>query len=187
MWRKDQRSGKLHSLDPEDQSLWKTTKRVMSVPTPSPPLVSAGGITLSDPEKTEALSDSLQCQFQPVDVPSDPAVIYMVAEALQGYSYATASEPKLTYPMEVQEAILGLKFGKAPGPNGLPNRALMHLPQRALCLLDALFNAAVIVQYFSTVWKHARLISILKPGKDPSLLFRPRDVDLRFSHVSVLS
>ena len=47
-WRKDQLSVTPESLDPEDQSLWRVTKRVMRVPTPSPPLVTLGDITLSD-------------------------------------------------------------------------------------------------------------------------------------------
>jgi len=42
---------------------------------------------------------------------------------------APASEPKLTNSEEVQEAIRGLKVSKAPGPKGIPNRALKHLPQ----------------------------------------------------------
>jgi len=40
-----------------------------------------------------------------------------------------ASEPKLTNPEEVQEAIRGLEVSNAPGPNGIRNRALKHLPQ----------------------------------------------------------
>jgi len=36
-WRNDQWSATLESLEPEDQSLWKMAKRVMRVPTPSPP------------------------------------------------------------------------------------------------------------------------------------------------------
>jgi hypothetical protein len=35
--RNDQSSATLESLDPEDQSLWRMTKRVMRIPTPSPP------------------------------------------------------------------------------------------------------------------------------------------------------
>ena len=42
-WRNDQWSATLESLNSEDQSLWKMTKRVMRVPTPSPPLVTSGG------------------------------------------------------------------------------------------------------------------------------------------------
>jgi hypothetical protein len=59
-WRNEQWSATLGSLDPEDQSLWKMTKRVMRVPTPSPPLVTPGGLALSDSEKAEALADSLE-------------------------------------------------------------------------------------------------------------------------------
>jgi hypothetical protein len=36
-WRNDQWSATLESLHPEDQSLWRMTKRVMRVPTSSPP------------------------------------------------------------------------------------------------------------------------------------------------------
>jgi hypothetical protein len=65
----------LEALHPEDQSLWRMTKRVMRVTTPTPPLVTQGGIALSDSEKAKALADSLEAQFQPVADPSDPAVI----------------------------------------------------------------------------------------------------------------
>jgi hypothetical protein len=74
-WRNDQWSDALESLDSEDQSLWKMTKRVMQVPTPSPPLLVPGGLALSDSEEAEALADSVEAQFQPVNDPSDPAVI----------------------------------------------------------------------------------------------------------------
>jgi hypothetical protein len=80
--------------------------------------------------------------------------------------------------MEVQDAIRGVKVGKAPGPNGLPNRALEHLPQRAISPLVALFNAALLAQYFPTEWKLAPVISILKPGKDPSLPSSYRPISL---------
>jgi hypothetical protein len=72
-WRNGQWGDALESLCSEDQSLWMMTKRVMRVPTPSPPLQGPGGLALSDSERAEALADSLEAQFQPVDDPSDPA------------------------------------------------------------------------------------------------------------------
>ena len=107
-------------------------------------------------------------QFQPVTVPSVPAVIDTVDVALDSYLQTPASEPKLTNPAEVREAIRGLKVGKAPGINGIPNRALKHLPMRAVLLLVQIFNAILCTHHFPPVWKHAREISILKPGKDPA-------------------
>ena len=85
---------------------------------------------------------------------------------LESYQQTPASEPTLTNPVEVQNAIRGLKVGKAPGPNGIPKRALKHLPTRAVLLLVQLFNAILSTHHFPTAWKHARVISILKPGKE---------------------
>jgi hypothetical protein len=66
-----------------------------------------GGLALSDPEKAEALADSLESQFHPVDNPSVLAVIEVVNEVMQVYSYAPASEPQLTNPAEIHSAIRG--------------------------------------------------------------------------------
>jgi hypothetical protein len=135
------------------------TKRMIRVPDPPPPQVSVG-LALSDSEKAEALVDSLEAQFQPANDPSDPAVIEVVNEAMRAYEYAAASEPKLTSPSEVLQAMKCLKFVKAPGPNVIPNRVLRHLPKRAMIFLTKVFNAVLRRQYFPSAWKHARMVSI---------------------------
>jgi hypothetical protein len=83
-------------------------------------------------------------QFQPVTDPSVQTVIDVVDVALRSYFLAPASKPNLTTPEEVQEAIRGLK---APRPNGIPDRALQHLPQRAVSLLVLIFNA-ILTHHF---------------------------------------
>ncbi|KDR21887.1 hypothetical protein L798_00389 [Zootermopsis nevadensis] len=85
------------------------TKRVMRIPTPSPPLLVLGGLAVSDSEKAEALTDNLEVQFQPVDDLSDLTVIDTVDEAMRANEYAPASEPKLTSPLDVLQTIKGLK------------------------------------------------------------------------------
>jgi hypothetical protein len=74
----------------------------------------------------------------------------MVDVGLRSYFMAPASEPNLTNPEEVQKAIRGLKVRKAPGPNGIPNRALKHLAQRAVSLLVLIFNAILHINHFPT-------------------------------------
>jgi hypothetical protein len=140
--------------------------RVMRVPTPSSPLQVPGGLAISDSERVEDLADNLEAQLQPVNDPSDPAVIEMIYETMRAYEYAPASEPKLTSPSEVQQAISGLKVGKDPVPNGIQNRDLRHLPKRATTFLKKVFNA---VLRSPSALKHARVVSILKPGMDPTL------------------
>jgi hypothetical protein len=111
-----------------------------------------GGLALSDSERPEALAESLEAQFQPVNDLSNPAV----NEAMRAYECAPASEPKLTSPSEVLQAIRGLRIGKAPGLNGVPNRVLRHLPKRAITFLTKVFNSVLRSQYFPAAWKHAR-------------------------------
>jgi hypothetical protein len=102
-----------------------------------------------------ALAENLKAQFQPVADQSDPAVIETVDVALRAYSYEPASETISTKPSEVQDDIRDLKISKERGPDGIPNRALKHLPQRMILLLVALFNAILRTQYFPPVWKRA--------------------------------
>ena len=61
---------------------------------------------------------------------------------------------------------------------GIPNRVLKHLPQRAVSLLVQIFNAVLLTHHFPSVWKHARVISILKLGKDPALPSSYRPIGL---------
>jgi hypothetical protein len=132
-------------------------------------LVTPRGTVLSDSEKAEALADNLEAQYQLVTDPSVPAVIKTADVELRSYFLSPASEPQLTTPDEVHETIWGPKVSKAPGPNGIPNWALKHLPKQAVSLLVHIFNTVLCTLLFPQTWKHARVISILKPGKDPAL------------------
>ena len=86
------------------------------------------------------------------------------------YLQTPNSEPKLTNPDEVREAFRGLKVGNAPGPIGIPNRALKHLLMRAVHLLVQIFNAILRTHHFPPVWKHARVFSILKEGSGTAII-----------------
>jgi len=110
---------------------------------PTPPLVTPGGIALSDSEKADALADNLEAQLLPMTDPSVPAVIETVDVALRSYILSPSSEPQLTTTDEIREAISGLKFSKAPGPNGIPKRALKRLPKGAVSLLASIFKAVL--------------------------------------------
>ena len=84
------------------------------------PLITPGAFALADSDKTEALADNLETEFQPVTDPWVPAVIEMVDVALRFEFLSPTSEPQLTTPHEVHAAISCLKVSKAPVPNGIP-------------------------------------------------------------------
>ena len=52
----------------------------------------------------------------------------------------------------------------ALGPN-MSNRALRKLPRKAVTFLTKVFNGVLKWQHYPAVWKHAHVISLLKPGK----------------------
>jgi hypothetical protein len=91
---------------------------------------------------------------------------------------APASEPLLTKPTEVSKAIAQLKVGKALGPNGVLNSALRNLHRIAVTFLTTVFNGVLKWQYYTTVWKHAHMISLLKLVKDPVLPSSYRPISL---------
>jgi len=68
----------------------------------------------------------------------------VVNEAMRIYSLASASESNPTNPTGLQHTIRGFKVSKAPGPNGVPNKALKRLPLSAistpLVLFDVIFR-----------------------------------------------
>jgi len=84
----------------------------------------------------------------------------------------------LTNPAEFQDAFRDLKVRKAPGSNVIPNRALKHLPRSLVFALVGLFNAIFRMHSFPPAWKYARVISILKPEKDPALPSSCRSISL---------
>jgi hypothetical protein len=75
------------------------------------------------------------------------------------------SEPQLTKPADVQDAIRGFKAGKAPRPNSISNRALKHLPLSVVFLLVGLFNAIFQIQYFSPPGKMPACFPSSYPGR----------------------
>jgi hypothetical protein len=122
---------------------------------------------LADSENADDIADSLEARFHPMDDPSVPAVIEVVSEAMQVYSYAPASEPQITNPAEVQSAIRCLKVGKAAGPDGIPNKVFKHLPLRVVSL--QVVKEFLRTQYAPASSKYTLAFSILKPGKDTAL------------------
>jgi hypothetical protein len=91
--------------------------RVMRVPTSSPPLKMPERLALSDSEKAEAVVDSLEAQFKPVDDPSEQAWTDMFGEAMRTSEHAPARELSLTTTSEVLQTNRAFQVDKFPGPN----------------------------------------------------------------------
>jgi hypothetical protein len=73
-----------------------------------------------------------------------------------------------TSPQEIKNIVKKLKNGKAPRGAGVPNILLKNIPRRATVFLTFIYNSCLKLCYFPKERKHAVVIPIPKPGKDPS-------------------
>jgi hypothetical protein len=132
------------------------------------PLVTKGGMPLSDSEKAIALAENPETYFQPVTDPSVPAVIELFDGAvilLNVPSQRTIVNKHQGGQVDIRRQ----KVKKTPAPNNIPNMVLKNLPQRAVSLLVQILNAITLTHHLPSVCKHAEVINILKLGKDPAL------------------
>ncbi|XP_076620013.1 uncharacterized protein LOC143341179 [Colletes latitarsis] len=76
----------------------------------------------------------------------------------------------LNSPIQFDELLYFLNkcSNTSPGPDGIPNIFLTHLPQEALNYMLAIFNCIWSHNIFPTKWREAVVIPVLKPGKTPT-------------------
>lgn len=67
---------------------------------------------------------------------------------------------------EVLAVIKNLKPKKAPGYDLITDRLLKELPDVGIVYLTHLFNATLRLNFYPPQWKMAKVVMILKPGKN---------------------
>ncbi|GBP40816.1 Probable RNA-directed DNA polymerase from transposon BS [Eumeta japonica] len=176
-------SNLMEDITPSHQAFWKLTKALKSEGyLPTPPLKKAdSSLAVDDVEKAECLADSLELQCSHTIPPID---IHHIARVEEEVRHKTSLEPRDDLsPVsldEVQKLVKNLNAKKAPGLDGMSNKAIKCFPITLLSLLFAIFNACLKNCYFPPVWKEAVVIGIHKPGK-------PRDLPASYRPISLLS
>ena len=79
---------------------------------------------------------------------------------------------------ELQTAISSLKNGKAAGLDDIRTEQITHFGQVAQTWLLTLFNNCIYQSQLPKIWRKARVIAILKPGKDPQAAKSYRPISL---------
>ncbi|GBN10446.1 RNA-directed DNA polymerase from mobile element jockey [Araneus ventricosus] len=71
-------------------------------------------------------------------------------------------------PSEVLYRIKSLRINKAPGIDGINNKMIKSLPLQTILTITTIIHKITTPGHFSTRWKAATVIPILKHGKDPT-------------------
>ncbi|GBN61037.1 RNA-directed DNA polymerase from mobile element jockey [Araneus ventricosus] len=160
-----------------DGTLWRRTKRLKSKRSEIPQLKNPGTNLPShtDLEKAEIIADHLESQFTPNDF-GDPNTERTVEKSIREFkNEIRTSKFKKVQPSEIICFMKHIKINKAPGIDSITNKMLKNLPLKIILKLTEIFNHMLKLRHFPNCWKTARVLPILKPGKDPThpVSYRP--------------
>ena len=164
------------SLNKEDHTIWKATKKFKRPQTAIPPIRKADGTwAKSDPEKATTFADHLKQVFSPL-----PNINGNQEEIINFLDVPCQMAPPIKpfTPGETQREIENLNEHKAPGYELITATILKQLPRKAIVLLTIIFNAMIRLSYFQPTWKFAQIIMIHKPGKPPNETSSYRPISL---------
>ncbi|GBP64384.1 Probable RNA-directed DNA polymerase from transposon BS [Eumeta japonica] len=178
-FRNESWSDLMEEIRPSHKAFWKINKVLKTGGyTPIPPLKRPDDtIALDDAEVAECLADSIETQCSHASPPHDPTHISRIEEeVLQKTSLQPKNDLTLVSLSEVQTLVKSISTRKAPGLDGISNKAIKCFSLPTLSLLVAIFNACLKNCYFPPAWKEAEVIGIHKPGKPrdlPPASYRP--------------
>jgi hypothetical protein len=166
----------LQSLDSSNMTdVWRITKRFTKDFPTTPPLAYNGAQAITVPEKLKAFADSLQQTFTP-NPDSNKSFTALTEQQVKNFLKQPFTDRlRLTNHFEIGWLVRHLKPRSAPGSDAIQNILLQHLPLSALKFIATIYNKSLVLNYFPTQWKVAKIIMIPKPGKDLSspLNYRP--------------
>lgn len=158
---------KLTDMNAKDCSLWQMTRALTKQKLKTPPLLGPNGVAASDAQKAELLAESIENQLKPNPAPPNHIFKHHVTAEVQSLLMTPVDDtPKLTSPTELTKFIKRLPSHKAPGHDDIQYELLKQLPRNSIIHLTQIFNRILILQYYPAKWKHSKLLTIPKPGKD---------------------
>ncbi|GBP10396.1 Probable RNA-directed DNA polymerase from transposon BS [Eumeta japonica] len=182
-FRNESWSDLMEEIKPSHKAFWAVTKALKTEGyTPIPPLKKPdNSVAIDDTEIAECLADSIETQCSHASPLHDIAHISRIEEeVLQKTSLEPKDDLAPVSLSEVQTLVKSLNTRKAPGLDGISNKAIKCFSIPLLSLLVAIFNACLKNCYFPPAWKEAEVIGIHKPGK-------PRDLPASYRPISLLS
>ena len=169
---------KIEGLSLTDNTAWEFTRVIRGnrARPRIPPIQGVLGMTYTDKDKTEIFADSLELQFRaPETNDGTDEIEDFTDEFLSNNTQDTLSP---TTGPGIKEIIEKLPVKKAPGPDGISNKALQSLPPNTIETIANIYNHAIRLEHFPTSWKHAKVILLPKPKKNRSLPQNYRPISL---------
>lgn len=176
LWNK-----RLARVDNPSSDIWRIVRSLNHKQISIPPLkTGSGSFSTSVSEQCEVLAEAfLENMKLTEDWVSDPETESSVENSITYLDNSNISGPwSFVRPHEIHKLLKRLKSRKAPGYDGIHNMLLKNMSQKCVIWLTKIFNGCLKFGYFPTVFKHAKVIPIKKPGKDNNLAISYRPISL---------
>jgi hypothetical protein len=164
---KKQWDKKLQRLKPSDNSLWKLARSLKSKKLSSPSIHYNNHFYTNKKDRAEIFAEVLKNRFTTNSHP-DTNEDLDILSTFSSFLNSPSSEPKECSLGELQSIVKNLPDNKAPGPDGIPFKAIKLLPPEFFSAFINLLNTCIYLNYFPTIWKNSKVIVVPKPSKDLS-------------------
>ena len=136
----------------------------------------------TDQQKAKLFNQSYHLESRIVkDKKADKPTIKAHRAAVKECSYCSGQRTGMCCPFtkeELKTAMTRLKSGKSPGEDKITNNMLVRLPPIGKEALLYLYNKSWETKTCPKEWKSAVIVTLPKPGKDPSLTTSYRPISL---------
>lgn len=181
---------KIRRIEQNKDNVWKQIKHAKRnrQTTNIPPLKENNLIISGNQEKADLLNQTLTgINIQTRDM-SDQRTIRVVNQEYTNFIRNQFPVPNedLTNPFEVRKIIKAMRPFKAPGEDGIVPKVLKKVPLKTITQIHYIYNACLKIQYFPTTWKNSHVITLKKPGKDPTNPKNYRPISLTNSLSKIL-
>jgi len=165
------------SLKREDRTIWRPIKSRKKRRTPLLPIRTntrpPGPWTKSDTEGATLFANHLAEVYKPHDDTPDPEILRKLA------IHAQHTEKSRAFTIgELKGVIKRLHPRKTPGPDLVTTLMLQKLPPEGLKAILHPLNAITRLEHWPKPLKQAKVIMILKPGKNPTDVASYRPISL---------
>jgi hypothetical protein len=152
-------------------AIWPNAKSLINRDGPRAPTAihGASGLKFYPRDKANTIADCLENLFTPHDLCDKNHEQWVKARVIALLEGKENDALEKIRPRDLLKLISSLKLKKACGIDGVPNECLRHLPRRPLVHLTHLINHCIRLSHFPMPWKEAKVIALLKAGKDPKL------------------
>lgn len=171
---------RMNAIPPNDRNLFKPINQLTKTYRQIPPLkMEDNSFIHNSLDKANLIAESFEKIYNiheniPLDLESQN-----ISNEVHSYlQIDDDSQVQVTSPTEIKKIIKKLKNKKAPGHDEITNITLKNLTNKCIILLCKIINAILKHGHFPNVWKHAKVISLPKPGKVANLVQNLRGISL---------